>query len=217
MQQRYYDPVAGRFLSVDPVTTDAKTGGQFNRYAYADNNPYKYIDPDGRSPVHVGLKALDLAVSSIEIMSAFHTGGAGAGIRATADALLSVPGARAGSAIMKGLERAGGAAKGGKSLDIGSPTAGKPVDSATRERILARDRNSDGSWTCATCGQKTSNPDNVHTGHITPRSHGGDLSNKNLRCEGAACNLSQGDRSAPKPGMTCAERGSCGAPYGRTD
>lgn len=111
MQQRYYDPIAGRFLSVDPVTTDAKRGGHFNRYAYADNNPYKYTDPDGRSPVHAGLKALDLAVSAIDIMSAFHTGGAGAGIRATADALLSVPGARAGSAIMKGLDRIGGAAK----------------------------------------------------------------------------------------------------------
>jgi RHS repeat-associated protein len=48
MQQRYYDPVAGRFLSVDPVVTDAETGGGFNRYAYAANNPYKYFDPDGR-------------------------------------------------------------------------------------------------------------------------------------------------------------------------
>jgi RHS repeat-associated protein len=50
MQQRYYDPVAGRFLSVDPVTTDASTGGAFNRYAYAANSPYRYIDLDGRSP-----------------------------------------------------------------------------------------------------------------------------------------------------------------------
>ena len=48
MQQRYYDPVAGRFLSVDPVTTDTSSGGGFNRYAYAANSPYKYIDPDGR-------------------------------------------------------------------------------------------------------------------------------------------------------------------------
>lgn len=48
MQQRYYDPVAGRFLSIDPVTTDANTGSSFNRYAYATNNPFKYIDPDGR-------------------------------------------------------------------------------------------------------------------------------------------------------------------------
>jgi RHS repeat-associated protein len=48
MQQRYYEPLAGRFLSVDPVTTDFKTGAQFNRYAYVNNNPYKFKDPDGR-------------------------------------------------------------------------------------------------------------------------------------------------------------------------
>jgi RHS repeat-associated protein len=48
MQQRYYDPVAGRFLSIDPVVTDANTGTSFNRYVYASNSPYKYIDPDGR-------------------------------------------------------------------------------------------------------------------------------------------------------------------------
>ncbi len=48
MQQRYYDPVIGRFLSMDPVTADANTGGNFNRYWYANNNPYKFTDPDGR-------------------------------------------------------------------------------------------------------------------------------------------------------------------------
>jgi RHS repeat-associated protein len=50
MQQRYYDPVAGRFLSIDPVTADEGTGGNFNRYSYANNNPYRYVDPDGRWP-----------------------------------------------------------------------------------------------------------------------------------------------------------------------
>ena len=49
MQQRYYDPLAGRFLSVDPITTDANTGGQFVRYDYVSNNPFKYTDPDGRA------------------------------------------------------------------------------------------------------------------------------------------------------------------------
>ncbi|MFT3897348.1 MAG: RHS repeat-associated core domain-containing protein [Thermomonas sp.] len=48
MQQRYYDPMIGRFLSVDPVTATS-VGGNFNRYWYANNNPYKFIDPDGRS------------------------------------------------------------------------------------------------------------------------------------------------------------------------
>ena len=48
MQQRYYDPEVGRFLSVDPVGVDLATGANFNRYWYANNNPYKYRDPDGR-------------------------------------------------------------------------------------------------------------------------------------------------------------------------
>jgi RHS repeat-associated protein len=55
MQQRYYDPVAGRFLSIDPVTTDANTGSSFNRYAYANNSPYKYVDPNGRNPLGIFL------------------------------------------------------------------------------------------------------------------------------------------------------------------
>lgn len=48
MQQRYYDQSIGRFLSVDPVAADGKTGGNFNRYKYAANNPYSFKDPDGR-------------------------------------------------------------------------------------------------------------------------------------------------------------------------
>ena len=48
MQQRYYDPGVGRFLSVDPVEADPHSGGLFNRYMYAANNPYTFIDPDGR-------------------------------------------------------------------------------------------------------------------------------------------------------------------------
>ncbi len=47
MQQRYYDPLLGRFLSVDPVTVSSVN---FNRYWYAKNNPYKFLDPDGRAP-----------------------------------------------------------------------------------------------------------------------------------------------------------------------
>ncbi|WP_440841486.1 RHS repeat domain-containing protein [Pseudoxanthomonas sp. 22568] len=49
MQQRYYDPVIGRFLSVDPVTAYDKGDARFfTRYAYAFNNPYRFTDPDGR-------------------------------------------------------------------------------------------------------------------------------------------------------------------------
>ncbi|MQP76643.1 hypothetical protein CQ393_12155 [Stenotrophomonas sp. MYb238] len=48
MQQRYYDPLIPRFLSVDPITAYSNPVGAFNRYWYANNNPYRFTDPDGR-------------------------------------------------------------------------------------------------------------------------------------------------------------------------
>lgn len=37
-----------RWLSVDPVEANANNGQNFNRYYYANNNPYRFTDPDGR-------------------------------------------------------------------------------------------------------------------------------------------------------------------------
>ena len=51
MQQRYYDANIGRFYSNDPVGFKASNPMLFNRYAYANNNPYKYVDPDGAEPI----------------------------------------------------------------------------------------------------------------------------------------------------------------------
>jgi len=48
MQARYYDPAMGRFLSIDPVGFTESNPQSFNRYAYANNNPHRYVDPDGR-------------------------------------------------------------------------------------------------------------------------------------------------------------------------
>ncbi|MFH2124594.1 MAG: RHS repeat-associated core domain-containing protein, partial [Pseudomonadota bacterium] len=56
---RYLDPETGRFLQPDPVgPVDPMTGKvnvemlnnpqRLNRYAYGLNNPYRYIDPDGK-------------------------------------------------------------------------------------------------------------------------------------------------------------------------
>lgn len=69
MQQRYYDQSVGRFLSNDPVLADGNTGVQFNRYWYADGNPYKFVDPDGRAALAgAGIGAgLDLTIQVIEI------------------------------------------------------------------------------------------------------------------------------------------------------
>ncbi|WP_169742238.1 RHS repeat-associated core domain-containing protein, partial [Arenimonas composti] len=49
MQQRYYDPSIGRFISRDPVPSDH--GSNFARYTYARANPISHVDPDGRFAV----------------------------------------------------------------------------------------------------------------------------------------------------------------------
>jgi RHS repeat-associated protein len=48
---RWYDSSVGRFMGVDPVSISEKNLHSFNRYNYGNNNPYKYIDPDGREPL----------------------------------------------------------------------------------------------------------------------------------------------------------------------
>jgi hypothetical protein len=48
MGARYYDPTLGRFLGMDPAAFNEEDLYTLNRYAYANNNPYKYVDPDGR-------------------------------------------------------------------------------------------------------------------------------------------------------------------------
>jgi RHS repeat-associated protein len=50
MQQRYYDPLVGRFISSDPILPSSDTSANFNRYWYANNNPFRFTDPDGRLP-----------------------------------------------------------------------------------------------------------------------------------------------------------------------
>jgi RHS repeat-associated protein len=46
---RWYDEAAGRFISVDPIM-DLASPQQWNGYAYANNNPTTYGDPDGLEP-----------------------------------------------------------------------------------------------------------------------------------------------------------------------
>jgi RHS repeat-associated protein len=51
---RYYDPQLGRFMSTDPIGFVESSPMSFNRYAYANNNPYRYVDVDGRWPSQSG-------------------------------------------------------------------------------------------------------------------------------------------------------------------
>ncbi|HVQ17092.1 MAG TPA: Ig-like domain repeat protein, partial [Vicinamibacterales bacterium] len=56
---RYYDPTIGRFMGVDKVGFFDTNVHSFNRYAYGNNSPYRYIDPDGRlSLTHIAAATL---------------------------------------------------------------------------------------------------------------------------------------------------------------
>ncbi len=46
---RWYMADVGRFTTVDPAGVNPANPTSFNRYAYANNNPYRFIDPDGRN------------------------------------------------------------------------------------------------------------------------------------------------------------------------
>jgi len=44
---RWYDSSAGRFISADSIIPAAGNPQAYDRYAYVNNNPVKYIDPSG--------------------------------------------------------------------------------------------------------------------------------------------------------------------------
>jgi RHS repeat-associated protein len=68
---RMYDPALGRFMGIDPVSAKAAVNNpaMFNRYAYGNNNPYKYVDPNGESPIDVIFLAVDVGRLGLAVYS----------------------------------------------------------------------------------------------------------------------------------------------------
>lgn len=51
---RWYSPEIGQFYSIDPAAVTIKSQRSFGRYHYANNNPIKYVDPNGEF-AHIAL------------------------------------------------------------------------------------------------------------------------------------------------------------------
>jgi uncharacterized protein RhaS with RHS repeats len=79
MSARYYNPTLGRFISPDPVHFVEGNIHSFNRYAYANNNPMRYIDPTGESP-EVAVEAISISVGLSSAFDNFKGGNIVAGI-----------------------------------------------------------------------------------------------------------------------------------------
>ena len=191
MQQRYYDPMIGRFLSVDPVTADSATGANFNRYWYANNNPYKFTDPDGRQvymmtpPGDLDTESAGMLIDTVPIAN---------DIKPVFTAILNPTLSNITSAAA-GLTPAGDAARVVKVADkvadvakgaAGGVRAGKAHTRAANR--LGREQNraaNAGEMKCPTCSKNMNDPVQSKLGetvdrdaavgdHKTARSKGGD-------------------------------------------
>ena len=156
MQQRYYDPIAGRFLSIDPATTDTGSGSDFNRYSYARSSLYKYTDPDGRY-VHI----LWIA-SRIAAITAARSAATQVGMAATAVGVLAAANVSNGSVApqVSAPATAANAASGGKPPeDDESKGSGKSVNQINND--VKKDNAPDGIRRADT-GKVKGEQDHVH-------------------------------------------------------
>ncbi len=51
MNGRVYDPLTAMFFSPDPFVQAPGNWLSYNRYSYVNNNPFRYVDPDGNNPL----------------------------------------------------------------------------------------------------------------------------------------------------------------------
>ena len=72
---RWYDPQIARFLGFDPAPVDDANPHSFNRYAYGNNNPYKYLDPDGRQVVQIAQALARAAAPAAGVGDSVRAGG----------------------------------------------------------------------------------------------------------------------------------------------
>ena len=108
---RYYDPTLGRFMGVDPVGFAESNPQSFNRYAYGNNNPYRYADPNGMWAEDLVLALPGMYIGSRSLVDNIKQGNwAGAALDAaglvTDGVALALPGVPGGAGLAIAATRA---------------------------------------------------------------------------------------------------------------
>jgi hypothetical protein len=80
MNGRLYDPLVGRFLSVDPYIQDPGFTQEYNRYSYCLNNPLRYTDPSGYKKAPVKEDAFIMDYANYWNRRTLHGGGGGSSL-----------------------------------------------------------------------------------------------------------------------------------------
>ena len=189
-QARFYDPLVGRFLSTDPVHFVDDNPFTFNRYSYANNNPYRYTDPTG------------MCIEDLCIVE-------GAAIYLAGSAMVEI-----GRQILAGQPVTDGAAPSPLPSDAvqimksnkkeGSTTgdrSSRAFPKGVADEIADEARDENGQTHCEKCGVETGDgPGQVkgNTDHVIPWSKGGDSSKANGQHSCETCNKSAGARDEPK-------------------
>ncbi|NLU37734.1 MAG: hypothetical protein GXX78_02440 [Bacteroidales bacterium] len=65
MNGRLYDPLVGRFLSPDNYVQSPDFTQSFNRYGYCWNNPLRYTDPSGDTPVNLVAAGIGAVIGGV--------------------------------------------------------------------------------------------------------------------------------------------------------